>query len=70
MIIRVRKQDSAYLYQLLESYEGLASFSTLTVGKDVPYRDVVIHAAPDFRQVVEELIERLGTEIPMERVSE
>ena len=66
MIIRVRKQDSAFLYQLLESYEGLASFSTVTEGKDLPYRDIALHVAPDFAAEVEALVERLAKEIPLE----
>lgn len=28
-VIRVKKQDSAYLYSILESYDGLVNFSTL-----------------------------------------
>jgi hypothetical protein len=67
MVIRVRKQDSAYFYQLLESYEGLASFSTLPSEKDAPYRDIAIHAAPDLRREVEALISRVEREIPLER---
>ena len=69
MVIRVRKQDSAYLYQVLESYEGLANYSTLSVPKELPYRDIVLHVAPDLRNEVEDLLERLSAEIPIERIS-
>ncbi len=68
MKIRVRKQDSAYLYQLLESYEGLANYSTLTVEKDLPYRDIALHIAPDLRAEVEALVERLAREFPLEKL--
>lgn len=69
MVIRVRKQDSAYLYQLLESYEGLANYSTLTLEKDVPYRDIALHIAPDFQAEVEALVDRLAREFPLERLA-
>ena len=68
MVIRVRKQDSAYLYQVLESYEGLANYSTLPVAKELPYRDIVLHVAPDLRKEVEALVERLAVEIPLGRL--
>ena len=68
IVIRVRKQDSAYLYQVLESYEGLANYSTLGSGKDLPYRDIALHLAPDLRGDLEALLERLGKEIQLERL--
>jgi hypothetical protein len=68
MKIRVRKQDSAYLYQILESYEGLANYSTVTLGKELPYRDIELHIAPDLRAHVEALVDRLALEIPLERL--
>jgi len=66
MVIRVRKQDSAYFYQVLESYEGLANYSTLTLEKELPYRDIVLHFAPDLRGELEALLGRLKEEIPLE----
>lgn len=66
MKIRVRKQDSAYLYQILESYEGLANYSTISVAKEVPYRDIALHLAPDLKADVEKLLEHLSVEIPLE----
>lgn len=68
MKIRVRKQDSAYLYQILESYEGLANYSTVSQQKDLPYRDIDLHIAPDLREEVERLIDRLSLEIPVEKL--
>ncbi len=67
MVIRVRKEDSAYLYQILESYEGLANYSTLTVEKALPHRDILLHLAPDLVPEVERLLERLAREIPIEQ---
>ncbi len=66
MILRVRKEDSAYLYQLLESYEGLVNYSTLTVDKTLPHRDILLHQAPDLRVELERVITRIAAEIPLE----
>ena len=66
MIIRVRKQDSAYLYQILESYEGLTNYSTLTLEKDLPYRDIALHMAPDLKAELDRLVESLKKEISIE----
>jgi hypothetical protein len=43
MVIRVRKQDSAYFYQLLESYEGITSYSTVTSDRNLAYRDIRLY---------------------------
>lgn len=66
MVIRVRKQDSAYFYQVLESYEGLCNYSTLTVEKELPYRDIKLHYAPDLLPELRALVDRLAKEISIE----
>jgi len=68
MKIRVRKQDSAYLYQILESYEGLTNYSTVSAAKELLYRDIVLHVTPELRPEVEKLIERLSREIPIDKL--
>jgi hypothetical protein len=65
MVIRLRKQDSAYLYQILESYEGVSSYSTLPCGRETPYRDIALHPAPHFLAELQALLARLGEEISM-----
>ena len=50
MILRVSKEDSVVLYQMLEAYEGLANYSTLTVDKALGYRDIELYPAPDLRE--------------------
>jgi hypothetical protein len=66
MILRTRKADSAYLYQVLESYEGLTNYSTLPEQKGSPFREVELHIAPDLRPAVETLLRRLQDEIFLE----
>ncbi len=58
--IRVRKEDSAFVYFMLESYEGIASYSTLphTVGDS--HRDLELRIPPDFVSEVDELLGSLG----------
>ncbi len=68
MKIRVRKQDSAYLYQILESYEGLANYSTVSAERNLPYRDIILHLAPDLKCDLEALLERLKLEFPLEKI--
>ena len=68
MVIRVRKQDSAYLYQILESYEGLTNFSTLDAEKESPYRDIALHYAPDLFPELERLLLCLEAEIGLTRL--
>ncbi len=63
MTLRVRKEDSAYLYQILESYEGCTNFSTVDESKGASHRDIALHIAPDFRSQVEKLVSELQKEI-------
>ena len=69
MVLRVRKEDSAYLYQVLESYEGLTNYSTLHREKGHSHCEVVLHLAPDLRTQVEILVENLRSEIEIEVLS-
>jgi hypothetical protein len=70
MIVRVRKQDSAYFYQVLESYEGLTNYSTLTEDRTLSYRDILLHFAPDLKPQLERVLDILGREIPLEKLPE
>ncbi|NUM87777.1 MAG: hypothetical protein HUU37_01100 [Bdellovibrionales bacterium] len=66
MILRVRKSDSAHLYRLLESYEGVAGYSTLPGEKNFPWRDVQIHYAPDQLPELRAMIRNIRAEVPLE----
>lgn len=58
--IRVRKEDSAFVYFILESYEGITSYSTLNFQVGDAYRDLELRIAPDFEPEVIELLKTLG----------
>lgn len=58
--IRVKKEDSAYVYFILESYEGIASYSTLEFKQGDAYRDLELRITPDFIKEVDELLKRFG----------
>ena len=58
--IRVRKEDSAFIYCLLESYEGIASYSTLESKNGDPHRDLELQVPVDFVEEVEALLQQLG----------
>jgi hypothetical protein len=59
-VIRVRKEDSAFVYNLLESYEGITSYSTLDHKVGDSFRDLELRIPPDFVNEVEELLKSLG----------
>jgi hypothetical protein len=59
-VIRVRKEDSAFVYNLLESYEGITSYSTLDHKVGDSFRDLELRIPPDFVEDVEDLLKRLG----------
>lgn len=64
MILRVPKEEAAYLYQLLESYEGLTNHSTVSLEKELPFRDVQLHMAPDLKAELLGVLENIKKEIP------
>lgn len=66
MILRVKKEDSAYLYQILEASDGLTNYSTLPSEKGCPYRDILLHQSPDLKKEVRQMVDRLALEIPLE----
>lgn len=61
--IRVRKEDSAYVYFILESYEGITSYSTLDHKVGDPHRDLELRIPPDYLGEVQALLKELGNMI-------
>ena len=59
-VIRVKKEDSAFVYFILESYEGIVSYSTLDSELGQAWRDLELRIPPDFVVEVDGLLARLG----------
>ena len=59
-VIRVNKEDSAFVYSVLESYEGVTSYSTLSHEKGVHHRDLLLQFTPDHAEEVNRILNLLG----------
>ncbi len=59
-VIRVKKEDSAFVYFILESHEGIVSYSTLDFTPGDLHRDLELRIPPDFVEEVERLLESFG----------
>lgn len=64
-IIRVNREDSAFVYAILESLEGMASFSTLDCPKTAHYRDIALFIPTHFAQEIEQVIIGLRKKMPI-----
>ncbi len=58
--IRVRKQDSVFIYNIFESHEGITSYSTLDFSNGDLYRDLELRIPPDYLIEVDEILKQLG----------
>ena len=58
--IRTKKEDSAFLYHVLEANEGLTAYSTLDYVPHHPYRDVELIFSPELEADVRALLEDLS----------
>ena len=58
--IRVRKEDSAFVYFILESQEGITAYSTLDFTPQDAHRDLLLMVPPDFNGEVDRLLKELG----------
>ena len=63
--LRVRREDIAYFKFIIESYEGLAVVRT----KDSSEAIVELMVAPGWEKDVEEILEGLRQEIPIESLN-
>ena len=63
MFIRTKKEDSAFIYQLLEAHEGWAAYTTLPFSPHDPYRDLALIIPDDFKNEVMELLESLNEQV-------
>ncbi len=67
--IRVRKEDSAYVYCILESYEGMTCYSTLDYQVGDRFRDLELRFTADFAKQVETVIQLLGDRVYVQSTS-
>lgn len=58
--IRVRTQDSALVYNLFESHEGIVGYSTLDFKPGDAYRDLELTIPLGFLEEVTDLLRELG----------
>lgn len=56
LILRTPKKDSAFLYFLFESHEGICMYSTIDDSKHLPYRDIDVKATLEFQSDLMNLI--------------
>jgi hypothetical protein len=61
--IRTRTEDSALVYFILESHEGICSYSTLPFKKGDAYRDLILRIPPGFEAEVALALAPLGDKI-------
>ena len=60
---RSKKEDSAFIYFVLEAQEGVASYSTLPFAKGDAHRDLELRFTQDFAADVQAVVEQLGDRI-------
>jgi hypothetical protein len=56
----VKKEESAFVYCILEASEGITSYSTLDQPPGAPYRDLELQVPLDFEEDVERVLKELG----------
>ena len=61
--IRMRKEDSVFVYFVFEAHEGICSYSTLPFEKSDAHRDMILRIPPDFEQEVQEVLNELGDKV-------
>jgi len=69
LVVRVSKEDSAFLYFTMEANEGLCFYSTLEESQGLPHRDVEIYLSTSLQNEVEKMLEHLASEIPLNILS-
>lgn len=68
MILKVPKEQAVFLYQLLESYDNLASYSTRSEDKGLGYREIVVHTTPGLREEFSIVLKHLAREVEFQVV--
>ena len=58
--IRVKKEDSVFVYWVLEAHEGVVSYSTLPHVQGDAHRDLELRYSDSMKEELGRLIESLG----------
>lgn len=58
--IRVKKEESAFVYCVLEAQEGICSYSTLDAPPGATYRDLELQIPLDQQAEVDRVLQELG----------
>ncbi|MBC7396143.1 MAG: hypothetical protein H7333_01765 [Bdellovibrionales bacterium] len=56
IFIRTKKEDSAFMYAILEASEGLAAYTTLIFDSHDPYRDLELLVPEELLSEVNDLL--------------
>jgi hypothetical protein len=63
--IRLHRKDSAFVYAILESLEGMTSYSTLPDAPGESHRDLLLCIAPAFEKEIEATLEGMRKKFPI-----
>lgn len=69
-VIRVHRKNSAFVYAILESLEGMASFSTLPDQPGAEHRDLELRIPPSFLSEIEVVLDGLRKKFPIVEISD
>ena len=72
-VIRIHRRDSAFVYAILESLEGMASYSTLDPAADQPdpaHRDLELWFSEDFADDVQMVLDGFRKKFPVIELGE
>ena len=64
-LIRVHRRDAAFVYAILESLDGMTSFSTLPDKSGQDYRELELSISPEFVTDVETVLDGLRKKFPI-----
>ena len=63
LVIRLRKEDTAYVYAILEANEGIAAYSTLNGSPGDRHRDLELLVPDGFTEEMDRLLGILTVEL-------
>lgn len=70
LIIRVPKEESSFVYFILEANEGLAFYSTLDHQEGDAHRDIDISTSISFKDDLQYLIKKLSNDFSITTLKE